>query len=83
MAQPSITTAKNQGAIQVTDFNTMNEHIEELLEERAELYDRIHRLENQVAVQSEMLSYHKHCAEMMRHLESEREYWAGLVQRNS
>ena len=67
----------------MTDFNTMNEHLEELLEERAELYDRIHRLENQVAVQSEMLAHHKNCAEIMRHLESEREYWAGLVQGNS
>ena len=61
----------------------MNEHLQDLLTERAELYDKIHRLENQVAVQSEMLSYHKECAQRMQELESEREFWAGLVQRNS
>jgi len=30
----------------VTDFNTMNEHLQELLEERGRLFERIHELES-------------------------------------
>jgi len=33
----------------MTDFNTMNEHLQDLLQERAELYDKIHRLEDQLS----------------------------------
>jgi hypothetical protein len=33
----------------MTDFNTMSEHLYDLLEERAELYERIHLLEDQMS----------------------------------
>jgi hypothetical protein len=32
----------------MTDFNTMNEHLQDLLQERAELYNRIHNLEKKL-----------------------------------
>ena len=32
----------------MTDFNTMNEHLQELLEERAQLYEQIYALQTSV-----------------------------------
>ena len=64
----------------MTDFNTMNEHLQELLEERGGLYEQIHAL--QTAVQT-WIAANQRLNRQLTATEQERDYWQRLAQQNT
>jgi len=64
----------------VTDFNTMNEHLHELLEEREDLWLRIHSLNQCI---TEYFDANARLVRKVLELEAERDYWQRLAQSNT
>lgn len=64
----------------MSDFNTMNEHLQELLEERGQLYEQIHAL--QTSIQTWIAS-NQRLNRQLTATEQDRDYWQRLAQANT
>jgi hypothetical protein len=64
----------------MTDFNTMNEHLQDLLQEREDLWSRIHSLNQCV---TDYFDANARLVEKVLQLETERDYWQRLAQANT